>query len=138
MLLLQQGMQLRHGVGMQSWEPCACDCGCVCTHVCHTCEHQGCSAAVPVPVHPVPAPSPWPWQWAGCCGLAWLFCTVHRHMHSREMCKGCDDPAGKGLEVLLHSSASTDQSTQLLVNGKSGKEEAAGNVKWKPDATASH
>lgn len=56
-------------------------------------------------------------------------------MHRSEAWKDCDH---KGLGVLLHRPPAADQSTQVSVNGKSGKEEAAGNVKWKPDATASH
>lgn len=83
-------------------------------------------------VHPVPGPSPGGAEGAvGCCGLLW----VQGCMHRSEAWKDCDH---KGLGVLLHRPPAADQSTQVSVNGKSGKEEAAGNVKWKPDATASH
>lgn len=102
---------------------------CVCTCVCHT-EHKEWSPAVPCAS--CSQSQPCPWELGGCCGL---FSTVQGQMHRTEMWKDCDH---KGLGVLLHRAPTADRSTQLSVNGKSDKEEAAGNVKWKPDATASH
>lgn len=112
--------------------------GCVCTRMCHTEEHKEWSPAVPCAWSSCTHSQPIPRSGEGAVGWRGLLSTVHRQMQSNETWKDCDDPADKGLGVLLHRSPAADRSTQLLVNGRSGKEEAEGNVKWKPDATASH